>query len=200
MMLSEIVADVVNTLRRPDMVNFVTTRVRQQIKTLHAMDNWPRDLVEHKVTVSNPDFFVRTVLPPRFRKFDLILPVDENNMVRGLKTDHIGQVGFQERNPSKVMGFQNQLARDYYYVAGDVLNIAMDFPWPYLQISYYAYPDLTSGNATTWITEFYPELVMYRCMSVCHKMLGNTEQGNTFETLFAEALDVFKLDAAYAGA
>lgn len=200
MLLREIVSDVVETLRRPDMTNFVAQRVRQQIKFLHSMDNWPRDMIDHLLDVQNPGYRVRIALPPRFRAISSIIPLDSSGNVGALTTDSLEQVGFREVDPRKVRGFHGTDDRDYYYLAGDLMNIQMNQPFPQLMVSYFAYPDLTSDNAVTWVTEFWPELVIYRVLYVCHVMLGNAEQARGIESLYLEALEAFKESAAYGGA
>lgn len=200
MLLREIVSDVVETLRRPDMTNFVTQRVRQQIKFLHSMDNWPRDVIDHLLEIQNPDYRVRLALPPRFRAMSSIIPMDEDSHVGVLTTDSMEQVGFKEVDPRKTRGYHGSDDRDYYFLAGDVMNIQMHQPFPKLLVSYFAYPDLTSDSAVTWVTEFWPELVIYRVLYVCHVMLGNADQARGIESLYMEALEAFKENAAYGSA
>ena len=199
MLLSEIIEDVVSTLGRPDLQKFVSVRVRQQLKTLHSMDNWPRDLVEHLVTIQNPGSVVRMTLPPRCRKIHQLIPADASGARQSLPTDDLEVIGYQEVDPRKVVGFHNQIDSDYYYLAGDVLNIRASTSPSKLMVSYYAYPDLTSDNAVTWLTEFWPELVTYRCLYICYKMLGNLEQANNIELMYRESLEVMKTSEDTAG-
>lgn len=199
MLLSEIIDDVVDTLGRPDLQKFVSVRVRQQLKTLHALDNWPLDLVEHIVTVQNPGLLVRMTLPPRCRKLFQIIPMSLDGQRQQLSTDCLETIGYQEIDPRKIIGFHNEVAQDYYYLAGDALNIKTSTQPPKLLVSYYAYPDLTSDNAVTWLTEFWPELVTYRCLYICYKMLGNLEQANNIEIMYRESLEVMKANALTAG-
>ena len=199
MLLSEIIEDVIDTLGRPDLQKFVSVRVRQQLKTLHSMDNWPLDLVEHLVTIQNPGSLVRMTLPPRCRKIFQIIPTTPDGQRMQLPTDELEVIGYQEIDPRKVIGYHNQMASDYYYLAGDALNIRTSTQPTKLLFSYYAYPDLTSDNAVTWLTEFWPELVTYRCLYICYKMLGNLEQANNIEIMYRESLEVMKASALTAG-
>lgn len=200
MLLTEIVDDVVNTLRRPDLRDFVITRVRQQVKLLHAVDNFPRDKVEQTLTLQNPDNLVRTALPAYLRKFDMILPITDDGVPIRLPTDGVDWRGFREVDPRKTMGFNSREDTDYYFVAGDALNIKMSVVATKLYVSYYKYPDTSSMNTTTWITENFPELVTYRVLMICHRMLGNFEQSTAVEQLFEEARSIFLVDALTAGA
>ena len=200
MLLREIIADVIDVLGRPDLQNFVTTRAQQQLKLLHAADNWPRDKVEHIITVQNPDYVVRTALPAFWRKFDVIAPCTKEGVVITLPNQEIDTVGYHEADPRMVTGYRSQADTDYYYVAGDVLNIRASFPPQYIYVSFYKYPDLRSTEAVTWISESFPELVTYRVLFACYSMLGNMEQRNTYEQLFREAYQHFVSNAGQAGA
>lgn len=200
MLLSEIITDVVSTLRRPDLQSFVATRARQQIKLLHSMDTFPRDKIEQTLTLQNPGSLIRTTLPAQWRKFDIIVPLTATGTRIALPTDGVDQIGFKEVDPRKTQGYHNMEDTDYYYIAGDVFNVKMSVGAAKLFVAYYKYPDLTSDNAVTWITESFPELATYRILMICHRMLGNFEQATAMEILYTEALEIFKADSLYAGA
>ena len=200
MLVSEIVTDIIDTLRRPDLQSFVEVRARQQIKLLHSFDNFPRDKVEQTITIQNPGVLVRTALPPFWRKWDSIMPITYEGNRIPLPTDDVDWVGFREADPRKVMGYRDNVDTDFYYVAGDALNIKMSVAAPKLLVSYYVYPDLRSPNAVTWVTETFPELSTYRILMVCYRMLGNFEQAAAVEQLYQEALAFFISDASTAGA
>ncbi len=200
MLLSEIIDDVVDTLRRPDLRNFVTTRVRQQVKLLHGMDNFPRDKVEQVITVQNPGIVVRSALPAFWRKFDSIMPIDSGGTRIKLMTDTVDFIGFREVDPRKTMGFHDCADTNYYYIAGDALNMKMQGAFTSLYTSFYKYPDLTSLNSATWITESFSEMATYRVLLICHRMLGNFDQAQDMDRLYEEARAYFIEDALYSGA
>lgn len=199
MLLREIIADAIDIIGRPDLQNFITTRARQQLKLLHAIDNWPRDKVEHIITVQTPNTIVRSNLPAYWRKFDIIAPCDRDGNILLVPNQEIDTIGFREADPRMVTGHQQKMDTDYWYVAGDVLNIRASVTVSYLYVSYYKYPDLSSTEAVTWITESYPEMVTYRILMACYAMLGNMEQRAVYEALYNEAFQVFVSNAGASG-
>ncbi|UNI71194.1 hypothetical protein P5_0017 [Aeromonas phage P5] len=199
MLLREIVDDVVDILARPDLINFVKLRAQQQLKLLHALDNWPRDKVEQLITIQNPSNTIRTNLPAFWRKFDVLAPCDAVGNIIILPSQSVDTIGYRETDPRMITGFRQTADMDYYYVAGDVVNIRSSTAPEKLYASYYKYPDLRSTEATTWITENFPELVTYRVLYACYAMLGNMEQRAVYEALYQEAKEVFILDSAYSG-
>lgn len=199
MLVREIVDDVIEILARPDLVNFVKLRTAQQLKLLHALDNWPRDKVEQLITIQNPSITVRTNLPAFWRKFDVLAPCMADGSIITLPNQPVDTIGYRETDPRMITGFRQMADTDYYYVAGDVVNIRSSFPPEKLYASYYKYPDLRSTEATTWITETFPELVTYRVLYACYAMLGNMEQRAVYEALYQEAKATFISDASSAG-
>ena len=199
MLLREIEADVVSILARPDLASFIHLRAQQQLKLLHAMDKWPRDKVEQLITIQNPSNAIRTNLPAFWRKFDVLAPCTADGSIITLPCQEVDTIGYREVDPRMITGFQRQADTDYYYVAGDVVNIRTSLAPEKLYASYYKYPDLRSTEVTTWITEYFPELVTYRVLYACYAMLGNMEQRAVYEQLYQEAKEIFVVDAGSAG-
>lgn len=194
----DIVTDVVDTIRRPDLVEFINRRARQQVKYLHGLDNYPQDLQEKVLDVIYQPFF-KIPLPDRFRRFSQIVPLDHEGARIRLATDELERYGFRECDPRYMVGFHKVPDTNVWYVAGDVVNILSNCNYPKLQLRYYTFPDTTPDNFTTWIIESYPELVTYRILSVCYRMLGSADQAKIYDALYQETLDQFLHNALTQG-
>lgn len=194
----DIVTDVVDTLRRPDITEFINRRARQQVKYLHGLDNYPRDLQEKILdVVYQPSY--RLPLPDRFRRFSQIIPLDAEGSRIKLQTDSLERFGFRECDPRYVVGFHKIPDTNVWYVAGDLVNILSNCNYNKLLIRYYSFPNTTPDNFTTWIIEDYPELVSYRVLAVCYRMLGNADQARIYDALYQEVVDQFLHNALNQG-
>lgn len=199
MQLSQLVANVQDVFKRPDMQAQVEARVRGAILWAHKSEYFIRDRQVAIQAVQNPSNLVRMALPPFFRQFEIIRPMTAAGDPITLTTDTDDMVGYQEIDPRQVNGVRSGGGINYYYVAGDVINISTTVLPANLYFLYYALPDLRSPEAVTWITEQYNELIEFRALSVLFSMQGNQELRNNYAMLANEQLEMLRDNAFQAG-
>lgn len=187
-----------DVFRRPDMQAQVEARVRGAILWAHNQDYFPRDrITQMQVVQAYENNTIRLGLPPYFKKFSTIRPYDVNDNAVTLSTDDPDRVGYHEIDPQQIMGYRGSQETNWYYVAGDVLNIRTNVVPAQLYFMYYATPDLRSDDAVTWITETHTEMIEFRALGVLYSIIGNQELRNTYMNL-AEELKEQMLDTAFA--
>ena len=197
MQVDTIIQNVMDVFRRPDMAVQVAQRVRGAILWAHNQDYFPRDRITQMQTVQQfENSTIRLGLPPYFRQFEVVRPFDANDVAINLSTDTPDSVGYREIDPKQIIGYRNSEEINWYYVAGDVLNIRTNVTPVKLYFMYYATPDLRSDNAVTWITEQYQEMVEFRALGVLYSIIGNQELRNTYMNLANENLEIM-LDNAF---
>ena len=199
MHVKTIVQNVQDILRRPDMQKQVEARVRGAIHWAHKSDYYIRDRITQIQVVQDPAKVMRLQLPPRWRQFEVIRPLDITGNPITLCTDTPDQLGYQEIDPRTLRDYRGQDERNYFYVAGDVLNIVSDVEPYQFFFMYYALPDVRDEDALTWITEQYQDLIEHRALSVLYSMLGNMELRNTHKQLENELLEQMKDNAFQSG-
>lgn len=186
--LNNAVQDIV---KRPDLTSMISSRVRGAVKWAHLTEFYPRDR-HSDVQVLRPNPVIRMTLPDRFRQFEMIRPMTEQEFPMPLSTDDVDKVGLVEADPHQLMDYRNQQRENYYYVVGDIINIKMNVVAPKMFFMYYTYPDLRLDTASTWITEQYPELIIFRAVAVLYAQLGNQDLRNTYGALSSEHLEQLK--------
>lgn len=200
MQIKTMIANVQDTLRRPDLANQIAQRVRGAVLWAHRSEFFIRDRITQTQNVQANEGLIRLSLPPYWRQFEIIRPLDQGGNPIVLSTDTADHVGYREIDPHQVLDFDRSNETNYYYVAGDVINIKTDSNPSMLYFMYYALPDLRSDDAVTWITEQYQEMIEFRALSVMYSIIGNQELRNTYERLALEQQEQLRDNAFQAGA
>lgn len=200
MQVIEIIENVMEVLNRPDLRSQVEKRVRGAITWAHKSEYFVRDRQVSSQQVQTPDHLIRMTIPPYWRQFESIVPLDQDGNRLCLSTDDADHIGYREVDPRSILTVRGHRERNYYYVAGDVLNIETDARPYKIHFIYYAVPDVRSDNAVTWITEQYQELIQDRALGVMYSILGNQDLRNTYMNLAAEQLEMLRDNAFQAGA
>lgn len=199
MQVKDLITNVQDVLRRPDLDTQVGQRVRGAILWAHKLDYFVRDRRTVSQTVQSTENPIRLSLPPYWRQFEVIRPLDSNSSPILLSTDDPDNIGYQEIDPRSLLDYQQQNERNYYYVAGDVINIMSEVIPAQLHFVYFDLPDVRDEEARTWITEQYQELIEFRALGVMYSILGNQELRNTYMGLAAEHKEQLLDNAFQAG-
>lgn len=191
MQIVDLIRGVQDIIKRPDLASMIDTRVRGAVKWVHMTDFYPRDRITAVQNIK-PNQVVRLTLPERFRQFELIRPLTDAEQPIPLSTDTVDTIGLIEADPHQLLDYRNVQRDNYYYVVGDIINIKMNCTADKMLFMYYAYPDLRDDKATTWVTEQFPELIIFRAAAVLYAQLGNQDLRNTYGALSTEHLEQLK--------
>lgn len=191
MRLEKIVEAVVKEMRRPDITADVIRATRATILHLHGSAGFAQDLVEDIVEVTQ-SAIVKINLPPRFRKFNVVMPLDsKNNPIRLPTRD-----GYLEAvSPSEIMTPGGRQVTNCYYVAGAAVVCRSQTAFSKLYLQYYQTPEVSDPNLETWIMAQYPELVMLGVKArVYNSPLRNPELAQATKQQYVEDLETFLFD------
>lgn len=164
---------------RPDKSALIQRVVKATIIKAHEIDFFPRDRVEDTdVSFGAAAATITVSLPTRWRKFELIRPLDEDGNAIGKEferrsTDNTRKFG---------QDFANDLDRkyfeDYYFVLGDNVRIFAENTVRKLHWVYFEYPDLGTLTNSTWITDNYEQAIIDGASFHVYNRLGYTNQAS----------------------
>lgn len=192
MNLSEIVQTVMEQSGRYDQEEYITRKVRSTIAMIHSSGMFPRDLVEESVELNDATKHkIKLTLPPRFRKFKVLMPVTSSgNMIKTVNPRN----DFKRVDPSDIVTMAYNEAQDVYYVAGAVLNIRASSIPKSIYMLYYAYPETADPYLETWAMASSPELFVEGAMVGVLGFFGNTTKAREVQQQFVTNLEYFVMD------
>ena len=105
MNIAELQNEVINRMRRPDLVDLIKSRVIGTIKQLHGSGYYARDRVEEVIKIGNPSCTTKLTIPPYWRRFVALVPFTESGTtnIPLRRTDH------QDFELSDVISIYNEL-------------------------------------------------------------------------------------------
>lgn len=157
--LGEIIAQVSGTIKRPDRANFIRAKVKTAILHIHTMQDFKMDLNTAVLTPEDQSTdFKKGIfpLPTRWRKTEVLRPTG---------TDQKPIAGFflRETSIKKLLDSEEALKPEdvynTYYLANQKINYAADREVHAAIIAYYAYPNLSADENTSWVTENWDQAV-----------------------------------------
>lgn len=191
MRLEKIVEAVLSEMRRPDIKNDVIRAVRATILDLHSSASFPRDLVEDYIELDE-SALIKFNLPPLFRKFNAVVPLDKHKNPIRLPT----RDGYLEPiSPAEVMTPGGRQVTNCYYVAGAAVVCRCQVAFSKVYLQYYQTPQVSDPNLETWIMALRPELIITGAKArVYNTPLRNPELAQATKQQYEEDKYAFILD------
>lgn len=165
MTLVEAIEEVILITKRADKRAEIISNINKAIAFWTLKANFARDLVEATLTLDANAYSQAIDLSTeltRFRKFKFIRPTSRNYF-------------FQPIDPLQVIGPNNRVQTDRYYVVGQTLNITQSQLDSTAEIGYYQYaPLLVEGTLEAhWMLDMMPWAVTERAASQIFKSIGD---------------------------
>jgi len=184
--LTNVLTTVYTLTNRPDLVNESTLAVQQSTLLLHRRENWAYDLTEigWQFPLSSYQQQIALADIPNFRKIKYLRKYDSVNLAPG---DYLTEVSVEQSFNKRWM--QDNV--DCYYFAGAVYNINMSTSEQYLLMGYYADPDVTTTNYTSWIGVKHPGLVAARACTMLAALMEKEAFKQSMGMLYQEELTAF---------
>lgn len=160
MNFTEAVAEVVDTVKRPDKISLIRREVNAAIVFFCSDSDFPRDYAEQAVNLDPQEYtqaFALTDLE-RFRKFKYVrrapgkflTPVADSDLTKGCE--------FVDR----------------YYQVGSNINVALAALSPKLDVGYYKYPAMLTDDAPLhWLLDMQPYMVIDRACAAVFRGIGD---------------------------
>ncbi len=165
MTLVEAIEEVILITKRADKRAEITSNINKAIAFWTLKADFARDLVEDTLTL-DADAYSQAIdlslVLTRFRKFKFIRPTSRNYF-------------FHSIDPTQIIGPNNRVQTDRYYVVGQTLNITQSQLDSTAEIGYYQYAPLLSegGTEAHWMLDMMPWAVTERAASQIFKAIGD---------------------------
>jgi len=193
---NSIVADCYSLTVRPDLVAETAIAVRKATMKFHQADGWKNDIITSliplPVTTSGDSFSYRYTLDltqagslPYFRK---ISSIDEyNNPLIG------NEYHFKELDNDRI--FDDYMLEDinYYYRAGQAIQLRVNKQLTTLSVDYWRYPDVTPTGYTSWIAQQFPDAIVCEATATIFAAIGKSDEAQRYAAMFAENLAMLRM-------
>lgn len=185
MNFTEVVAEVLRIVKRPDKITDIRREVNAAINHFSVDSDFPRDLQEVLQAITATEYTQAIALSTftRFRKFRYIKRAGTREFLKRL-------------NDTDLFDTRCDL-RDRYYIAGTNVNISMTKTAASLDIGYYQYPPvLTDASPNYWMLEGNWNAVVNKAASVIFANIGDDSSARTHNAFAVQAYMAFRQDAA----
>lgn len=170
MNFTEVTSEVVGIIKRPDLISQVRREVNSALR-FYCLDNkFARDFQEQVIALDSAEYtqsFALSLLT-RFRVFRYIR--------RGGTTEYLDLLGDDEIFTKDSRFTKNQTKCDKYYIVGENVNIAMRKLAASLDVGYYVYPPVLTGNAENnshWLLDLQPFMIIDRACATLFRNIGD---------------------------
>ena len=196
MNIAELQNEVINRMRRPDLVDLIKSRVIGTIKQLHGSGYYARDRVEEVIKIGNPSCTTKLTIPPYWRRFVALVPFTESGTtnIPLRRTDH---QDFELSDVSALWQTDDNI--NTYYVSFNTVTIKSEVAFAKLYACYFKYPDLRDLTVTTWVTEHYEQLVIDYTLAAIYTAIGNKDLADTHKILASDLYKQFLVNSEAEG-
>src|SRR5574337_16900 len=188
MNFTEVVNEVVSTVKRPDKLIEARRAVHAAINFCCIEADFARDLEENSYPISSSEYVVNIPVSDftRFRKIQYIRPTNRLTYIDPLSADKIFKRGSECD------------AKDKYYIAGDSLILQLSTLAEALLIGHYKFPPiLTDASPTFWLLEVSPFMIIDKAASIIFSGIGDEKSADYHTTLFRPAFVSAMADYKY---
>lgn len=179
MNFTEVVAEVLSIVKRPDKLADIRRVVNATVSQSCIGTSFARDLQERSIVIDPAAYAQNIALSEfsRFRKFQYIKPSNRNIYINPLGPERIFAQVKQGNSVSDVE------LLDKYYVAGDQVNFKLCQAAPSLLVGWFAYPPvLTDAAPTFWLLDVAPYMIIDGAAGKLFKSIGDDQSAAKHET------------------
>jgi len=188
---AELVSDVYIITNRPDLVAETELAVRVATLKAHQSDFYPKDLHEHAISWSAPDYLqsmeYRTIAP-RWRAFKYLRKYN-------------GAPGkfFTLLTPEQTLDSYSINKEDVCYLAGEMLEIRSSSKDNHMLLGYYRNPIISVAEFNSWIALDHPYAIVYEAARSIFKQIGWDEQATQIRQEVSEQYQILKQEVTAYG-
>lgn len=190
MNIEQLSAEVAAELVRPNSLAEIKSFVRQATKAIHSSMLYKMDLAEDIITLPQAEYSAKVVLPPFFRRFEAVHPVDSLGNIAELNNFK----GFEIVEPDDIYTESGRMLINIVYLTGRSFAFRADFSLDKLKVMYYAYPDLTSDLCETWVTQDHYDTVKNGAKYMLLSVKDQAERANSYRAMYLESLQQIMRD------
>jgi hypothetical protein len=169
MNFTEVVAEVIATLKRPDKILAIRREVNAAVTSFSANQNYARDVHEQLLSI-DPLEYTQVILFADLERFRSV-----KYMKRGGTKNYLAKLSAKE------LGTDCDMV-DKYYIVGSGIKIAMSTKAATLDLAYYQYPPtLTDMAPTYWMLESGWSMIYNRACAKIFTDIGDDASARTHE-------------------
>lgn len=179
MNFNELVAEVTELTKRPDLSGRIRSAVREATMFSHRTNNFWRDLADGVlVPISSQEGVINAEdYLPRLRS---IASIRGNN--NGTLTTEL-----EQRDVDDLSDEYGVRRRHWFYGTANGVRYNLGIACPQMQISYWRDPDVNPASFDSWIAAKYPDVIIRWACAVIYKSIGHTEEAQQ-EMQIAQAM------------
>lgn len=186
-----IIQDVYALTARPDLAAETALAIRKATMKSHMAETWKNDISNVIITLPVLDNTVEvswrysldltsSVNFPLYRKLSSI---DEyNNPLTGY------EIHFKELDNDRILDEYFLEDINYYYQAGQQVNLRANKWLVQLSVDYYKYPDITPATYTSWISDQFRDMIVCEAAASVFRTIGKDSEATSYGNMFAENL------------
>jgi hypothetical protein len=192
--LAELQADVYTLTNRPDLVSETLYCIKKATLRLHQLEEFPKDLVEVPVTglvtTSTVDnrYSIDVTAAPFLRYRKPVYVRDNPTPVAGAIVNQFSLI------PADViMNNYNQEFSNYWYEAGNNIQIRAFYATTSVKVGYYRNPDVATATYSSWIADLYSNAVSDDAAAQLFKLIGKDDEYTRFTQISADNFRIIQM-------
>jgi len=179
---------------RPDLIADTAAAIRKATMKLHMADLWKNDLVEVIYQVGTVDsanssyrFSIDLTDPLKFARYRRISHIKEyNSPLTGR------ELNFNELDADRLFDGYGAECIDYWYQAGQQVNVRSSISISNLRIGYFSYPDVVPATYSSWIARQFPDAIIEEALSTIFKSIGKDTEYQRLAQAFNDNLAMLR--------
>lgn len=186
MTLEELVAEVINITKRPDLQARTESAVKAATLKMHHSDFYYKDLIETAIEFQD-EFYIQNFVPseviPLYRKakYIRVWSGDAPTGGPGIFLENIQIENSVDQYSS--------IKTDVFYMAGQNLQIRTSCPVKRILFGAYVHPTITPEESyNSWIAREYPYAIVYEAARAIFYSIALSQQSQTYAQMTAEIL------------
>lgn len=199
MNFAELVAEVTEIVKRPDLATRISSAVQAATLKAHSSDYYYRDIRESGVQFDAAryvlNFNPRDIFP-EFRKLKYLRVWNPDTVPAGVTGEGLGAGSFL--TPITIGMSQDSYKvdnTDVFYMAGDLIQIRNCVPRQYFLFGAYVHPNVTPEAYSSWIATDYPWAIIYEACRSVFQAIGFQEQSADMRAQAAEAYQILRVNS-----
>ena len=189
---TDLVDSVFTLTNRPDLVSETKLAVRSATLKAHGSDYYYKDLretgIQFDFSLPQQSLEYKTLIA-NWRSLKYIRPYFyDTNQQNGRPGDFLTVL-----TPGEVLDSYSIAKENVCYVAGLELQIRTRTATQFFLLGYYAYPNVTEDNYSSWIADEAQMAIVYEAASIVFKTIGFDEQSAIYKQLVSDEYVELKL-------
>lgn len=187
--------DIYSLTARPDLVAETAIAIRKATMKCHLADLWKNDIVTTLYPLpvvgdaASLDFrysidLTQSATFPYYRR---VSSIDEYNSPPTGLEQH-----YKELDNDRILDAYQMEQINYWYQAGQQIQLRANKSLTTLAVDYWRYPDITALNYTSWIADQFRDAIVEEACANVFATIGKDSEAQRYAAKFAENLQLLR--------